>query len=411
MGANEVQFSGYYPYYNAYQPIEYAAARTVEEKTDSVFAGAGSIAAFEAVTGTVKTIKAQKPKVTPVKKSFGEKLKGLFKKETYVAKGESIKETGKTLKNMGSEYVTAVKETKLPQGTIKEVGKNLYTKGTTSARMQAIEKCIPDAEKITKLASKASNESTARLISRDYDVAAKWLERAKTAKDAKTASKCMSFAEKHIAEANSVTAKTALGKTVGNIATKSPLLAKAGTVFKASGAGPVMAIEGVVELGTEVVPTFTKLGAKKGFKQLGKSAIKVGATGAGWAAGWYIGAAIGSVIPGAGTAVGAIVGGIISTVCALVGSSLAKKGAEKIVGESELKKAEKEEAQKAQIAQQQQAQQMAYQQQQLQQQQLANQQALYNQQQVANLNFTSNPFATTNFMDKDYMGLISGYVY
>lgn len=121
------------------------------------------------------------------------------------------------------------------------------------------------------------------------------------------------------------------------------LLGKAGAVFKKSGAGIMLAIDGAIEMFTNVIPAFQAGGAKTGFKQLGKSTVKVAAgTGgfvAGSMAGKTIGAAIGSIFPGAGTVIGGMIGGFIG---GLLGSSLAKGAAEKITGKSEIEKMQEE---------------------------------------------------------------------
>lgn len=142
------------------------------------------------------------------------------------------------------------------------------------------------------------------------------------------------------AEAASSVAGEAAGATAEAAATGATgLLGKAGSVLKKSGAGVMLAIEGVMELFTNVIPAFQAGGAKSGFKQIGKSTVKVAAsTGgfvAGSAAGKAIGAAIGSIFPGPGTIIGGMIGGFVG---GLVGSSLAKGAAEKITGKSEVEK-------------------------------------------------------------------------
>lgn len=115
------------------------------------------------------------------------------------------------------------------------------------------------------------------------------------------------------------------------------LLGKAGAAFKKSGAGVMLVIDGAMEMFTNVIPAFQAGGAKSGFKQLGKSTVKVAAgTGgfvAGSALGTKVGALVGSIFPGAGTVIGGMVGGFVG---GLVGSSLAKGAAEKVTGKSEV---------------------------------------------------------------------------
>ena len=112
---------------------------------------------------------------------------------------------------------------------------------------------------------------------------------------------------------------------------------------KGYGAGPMAALELGIGTFTEVIPTFKQLGTEKGFKQLGKTAAKAAATGVGWWAGSALGtkagAAIGTAIcPGLGTAIGAVVGFIGGA----VGSWLCNKAVDKVLGPSELEKAQQE---------------------------------------------------------------------
>ena len=109
-----------------------------------------------------------------------------------------------------------------------------------------------------------------------------------------------------------------------------------------SGAGWMAVIDGAMETFTNVVPTFQQLGAGAGFKQLGKSAVKVAAGAGGWLAGDAIGKGIGAAIgtaicPGIGTAIGTFIGGFIG---GMVGSAAAGKVAKAVTGKSELEKAQ-----------------------------------------------------------------------
>ncbi len=153
---------------------------------------------------------------------------------------------------------------------------------------------------------------------------------------------------------------TKLNSSLNALAVKSPAFGKCLNAFNAHGGGMMLLMEGGFELVGNVIPTFSQLGAKSGVKQLGKSTVKTVASVGGWVAGaalgTKLGALIGSVIPGAGTAVGAVVGGAIGTLCSLIGGSLgsrlAKKGAEAVVGKDELVLAQEKQAQQlAQAAQ------------------------------------------------------------
>ena len=66
-----------------------------------------------------------------------------------------------------------------------------------------------------------------------------------------------------------------------------------GQAMGRSGAGFMIAAEGLMSTFTEVVPAFQQGGAKSGFKQIAKSGTKVAANAAGWIAGEAIGSAAG----------------------------------------------------------------------------------------------------------------------
>lgn len=125
-----------------------------------------------------------------------------------------------------------------------------------------------------------------------------------------------------------------------------------GQAMGKSGAGWMAAIEGGLELFTNVIPTFQTLGAGAGLKQLGKSTVKVASGAAGWVAGDAVGKGIGAAIgtaicPGVGTAIGTFVGGFLG---GIIGSAVAGKAAKAITGKSELEKAN--DNQIAQVSQQ-----------------------------------------------------------
>lgn len=118
-----------------------------------------------------------------------------------------------------------------------------------------------------------------------------------------------------------------------------------------SGAGFMAVMDGISETFTQVAPAF-KIGTAEGFKQIGKSTVKVVAGAGGWLAGDAlgkgIGAAIGTAIcPGIGTAIGTFVGGFLG---GMVGSAVAGKAAKAITGKTEVEKYQ--EKQIAQTAQQ-----------------------------------------------------------
>ena len=116
-------------------------------------------------------------------------------------------------------------------------------------------------------------------------------------------------------------------------------LKMAGKCVKGAG---VMAVIGAVMEAPDVIGAFG-LGAGKGFKQLGKSAVKVGASVGGYIAGAAAAGAIaGSVFPD----IGNVVGGIIGFVGGCIGAAITSFAADKIVGKSEVELAKEEEAKK-----------------------------------------------------------------
>lgn len=110
-----------------------------------------------------------------------------------------------------------------------------------------------------------------------------------------------------------------------------------GQAMGRSGAGFMIAAEGLMSTFTEVVPAFQQGGAKSGFKQIAKSGTKVAANAAGWIAGEAIGSAAGMAIgtaicPGVGTAIGKFVGGFLG---GAIACHFAGKAATKLTGKSE----------------------------------------------------------------------------
>lgn len=113
-----------------------------------------------------------------------------------------------------------------------------------------------------------------------------------------------------------------------------------GQAMGKSGAGVMIAMDGIISLFTDVIPAYNNIGFASGTKQIGKSSVKVAATAAGWVSGEAIGAPIGAAIgtfiaPGIGNKVGSFVGGMIG---GLVGTHFAAKGAKALTGKSEMEK-------------------------------------------------------------------------
>lgn len=106
----------------------------------------------------------------------------------------------------------------------------------------------------------------------------------------------------------------------------------------------------IFSLGTgvilDVIPAF-QIGTKEGFKQLGKTAGKTAAEVGGWAAGTALGAKAGAAIGTCiGGPIGTAVGGLVGAACGFLGSWLASKAADKVIGPSEVEIAQKENSEK-----------------------------------------------------------------
>ena len=111
-----------------------------------------------------------------------------------------------------------------------------------------------------------------------------------------------------------------------------------GQTMGRSGAGFMIAAEGLMSTFTEVVPAFQQGGAKSGLKQVAKSGTRVAANAAGWIAGEAVGSAAGMAIgtaicPGVGTAIGKFIGGFLG---GAIACHLAGKAATKLTGKSEV---------------------------------------------------------------------------
>jgi len=121
-----------------------------------------------------------------------------------------------------------------------------------------------------------------------------------------------------------------------------------GKVMGNSGAGFFAVIDGVTETFTQIAPAF-QISTASGFKQIGKSAVKVAGNAVGWVAGSALGKAAGAAIgtaicPGIGTAIGSFVGNLLG---GILGSSVAGKVCKKITGKSEVEKYQEQQVQQA----------------------------------------------------------------
>ncbi len=152
---------------------------------------------------------------------------------------------------------------------------------------------------------------------------------------------------------------TKVGQATRNMAAKSSTFKTCLDAYNNESGNAMLVLEGGVEALTTVVPTFRKLGFKRGMKQLGRSAVRVVSSVAGWVAGSAVGSKIGEVVGAlvgntkVGAVVGAIAGRVGSYAVGTVGQHYANKAVTKVLGKSELEKAKEEDCIKiAQAAQQ-----------------------------------------------------------
>lgn len=132
------------------------------------------------------------------------------------------------------------------------------------------------------------------------------------------------------------------GKMAAKAGTKIGKVAKFKNFMKSSGLGIQIVFSGLTELMSEVVPTFKEFGVKKGFKQLGKSAVRVLGDVAGYAGFQAVGAYVGSILFAGVPVVGPFLGAALGFGLGMVGSYLAGKVTDKITGPSERELAEKD---------------------------------------------------------------------
>lgn len=135
-----------------------------------------------------------------------------------------------------------------------------------------------------------------------------------------------------------------------DLSAKSTTFKKCKDAFDNEAGTFMLVMEGAVETFANVIPTFKQLGFKRGMKQLGRSTVKTITSVAGWVAGSVLGSKLGDVVGSlvgnskAGAVVGAAINKVGSYVCGTITQHFARKGADKILGKSELDKAKDEQA-------------------------------------------------------------------
>ena len=215
-------------------------------------------------------------------------------------------------------------------------------------------KILLDSWQIAKGMEKPIYYASSSLMNADRALSAQYLKKAQQAyaekmgpgffsrMKTKLSSKISPLVPQVIKDANAGFKNTVV-EPVKKFVAESPKLSKTAEFFKGKGGAFLGVIEGAVETFTEIIPAFREGGFFGGLKQIGKSAVKVGAVVAGWIAGEAagstigagIGAAIGSVIPVVGTAIGASIGSVIGGfIGGFFTSSVAGEVAKKVTGKS-----------------------------------------------------------------------------
>ena len=298
--------------------------------SSSLKSGAGSAAAFEGIplmnffkrghkVKNIRTSNGTEVVIKDAMKALDKRTSNAFKNifiGTDGTLGERIAKFVRTQNSVKKDFVNLKDATKATNKAA-----NLYAKKNpknVNKMMSAIDDAIEKADYFMNPIKTDIRSANAVL-----DDAVQALAKNPTSKKLKKAvEKATKNLDKlHLAQAG--------GKQVGK-------LGKFGKFMKSSGAGMMLVFSGVTETCTEVIPTFQELGAKKGIKQLGKSAVKVVGDTAGFIVGEQAGMAIGSAIgtaimPGIGTAVGAFCG----FVGGIVGSFVAGKITKGLCGNSE----------------------------------------------------------------------------
>lgn len=212
-------------------------------------------------------------------------------------------------------------------------------------------KVLSNAEKAKLSPSKLASYNRKQAISAEYDKVRQLIKESKTLKGDELLKKQteikqaladakLSVAKGKAAQGSTMAPTTKAGKAGQWIKGKTGIT-KAEVALKTSAANgskaarfltkapkgtPATTVIALALEAPEVYKTYKELGAVKGTKQLGKSAVIAGAGVAGYALGsMALGAAVGSVVPIAGTAVGAVVGLIGGLLGAWGADTLARK--------------------------------------------------------------------------------------
>lgn len=230
-----------------------------------------------------------------------------------------------------------------------------YIDALNTQRAKELQKLLPKEGHLTALAEAGKTSQNAQYAHKAYKNASTLLEEAianpaNAGARIKAASieltnasalahgevKATSFFGKAIQGFKKFTGISFGSGVVKKLATKSPT-ALGNVLHIAKGNALFTAIEGGIQVFTNIIPTFVKLGPVAGVKQIFKSSLKVAGSVGGWAAGAAAGAAIGEMIfPPGGGLVGGLIGAAIGLAGGFAGSAVGTKVAGAIAGKDEL---------------------------------------------------------------------------
>lgn len=262
------------------------------------------------------------------------------------------------LKNNRGQYKQAFSEVVKNGKAANDVLKKAGVKGVLRVSdAKEILANIPDAESLKSLSSNAQNlYKNAQKLAEQAVANPKSKDTLKQAMTSIAQADAMAYAEKTanpkgwFGKTKKALGITKVGQASKDLSAKSTTFQRCKNAYDNEAGTFMLVIEGGVEAFTNVIPTFKQLGFKKGMKQLGRSTVKTIASVAGWVAGSVAGSKLGSIIGAVvgNNKVGAVVSAVASKVgsyaVGTVGQHFARKGADKVLGKSELEKAKEQEA-------------------------------------------------------------------
>ena len=216
---------------------------------------------------------------------------------------------------------------------------------------------IPDAESLKTMSSNAQNlYKNAQKLAEQAVANPKNKDSLKQALSTIAQADALSYREANVnpkgwfGKTKKALGFTKISQVKKDLSAKSTTFKKCKDAFDNEAGTFMLVTEGGVEAFVNVIPTFKQLGFKRGMKQLGRSTAKTIASVAGWVVGSVLGKKLGSVVNAVvgnskvGTVVGTAVNKVGSYVVGTVTQHYARKGADKLLGKSELDKAKDEQA-------------------------------------------------------------------